>query len=187
MWGERMRNGKRCREIDEYISYTRDRIGPSHVANFSSHALSLEDQRSQMDWGRHLQGLGHSLNCAGTPPSAGDGPRHGCPMGNLTLPTSPNLGNSDPFLHLSPDLVLLLTFNLILITHWELTVPLGVLLMRAGCQRHYLPTSHGTLLLMSPPRVQVKAVLAPGRFVNSAKSGFRFLCSFCSISSQPSV
>lgn len=105
----------------------------------------LEDQRSQMGWGRHLQRLGHSMNCAATLATPADGPWHGYPVGNLTLSTPSNLGNSDPFPHPSPDLVLLLTFNPIFTTHWELTVPLGVALMRAGCQRHYLPASHRTV------------------------------------------
>lgn len=74
-----------------------NRIRPSPVTNFFSHALSLEDQRSQIGLERHIQRHGHSMSCAGTLTSLGDGPTHDHPMGNLTHSIPPHLENFWPF------------------------------------------------------------------------------------------
>ena len=160
---------------------------PSHVTSSSSHALSLEDQRSQMGSERRLQRPGCSVDCARhlLPQDMGPGVVTQWEIWLAVL--LPTWKPSVPFLCISPHLVLLLTFNPIFTTLWELVVPLGVAPMRAGYQRYYPPAGRRTLPLVFPPCVLVKAVLAPGRFVNLAKSGFHFLCSFCSVSSQPHV
>lgn len=108
--------------------------------------LSLGDQRSQMV-SEHLQMLGHSLNCGGTPASPGDGPRHSYTMGNsktfallhfsqpgeiLTFPTFFSCSCS------APDTPSLMTL-------WGLIIPWGVVPMRLGYQRHYPKNSQITL------------------------------------------
>lgn len=75
-----------------------------------------------------------------------------------------------------------LTLHPISQLHGSFYVPLGVVPIRAEYQRPVTSPSPGVSSLCAN-----KGSAGPGRFVNSAKSAFHFLCSSCCVSSQPSV
>lgn len=182
IWGERMRKGKRIMELmSTFPHQNQDR---RVVWSFLTHSL-LGDQRSQMGSGGTPRCLAMAWTVPACPPSQEMDPGMVTqweipgPLTHSTLPSLENFWSFPTSFPCScsvpdtpPDLTAL----------WELIVPLAVVPMRAGYQRPVTSPFPGVSSLCAGKRSA-----GSGRFVNSAKSGFHFLCSSCCISNQPSV